>query len=131
MDSFDIKDCFASLEAQNRTIALFKETDVILGHGTDTDNVFVVYGRELLQTIAAGKDGKECTILTVDLRQSTSELEMLLAAVKVAKGFDDYQSFDDQLESADLGQPFIATDGMHRFGGVQWLLGRSDNLKLI
>ncbi|MGD1095124.1 MAG: hypothetical protein ABSB35_24420 [Bryobacteraceae bacterium] len=90
--NLDIKDCFASLKKQNETLELFTKTDIILGHDTDTDNVFLVFGRTLLQVIVADNESRPCSVVVVNLRQSTSELELLIAAVQVARGYDDYQS---------------------------------------
>lgn len=132
----NFKDCFASLQAQKETIENFKTLDIIIGHDTDTGNIFPVSGTNLLQTIASGTEAQECTIQIIDLRQATNELEMLIAAVRVAKGHDEYQSeeLDEMAEStlndAEIAQPMPSqrlthiattqklgltiTDGMHR-----------------
>lgn len=88
--NLNITDCFASLEKQNETLTLLKNTDIILGHDTETGNGFLAFGRTLLQAIIADNTSRPCRIVIMNLRQSTSELEMLLAAVQVTHGYHEY-----------------------------------------
>jgi hypothetical protein len=117
MKETNLKDWYNNVDGPE-TVKRFKDTDIILGHDMDTGNVFLVYGRETMKRIVDTGKTESLTFEKVSIRQSTTELEMLLAAVNVAKGHDDYMSTADQTivqtEVDELKRIFSLTDGMHR-----------------
>jgi hypothetical protein len=100
--AINIKKLFASLEQQNATIEALKKADIIFGHDPTTDHAFIVYGRSLLQYAVRNQETLNVPILVIDLLQSTSELEMLLAAVEVAHGYHDYLTYEDERQIEEL-----------------------------
>jgi hypothetical protein len=70
---------------------IVSSADVVLAQDVMSGRQALVYGRTLLETIAAGKlvDGVE--VLAVELDMDSTELETLVALVQVVKGRDDYQ----------------------------------------
>ena len=117
--TYDIKDCFASLEKQNETVAMLKDTDIIFGCDNTTGNAFLVYGRELLKSITEDGVARSCSTVIINLRQATIELEMLLAAVLVAKGHEEYQSDEEARDIKELERMFGLTEGSHRMDGTK------------
>jgi hypothetical protein len=66
------------------------KADVVLGRDEQTGNEFVVYGRRFLQDSVELNRGVGAKIMYISILQATEELEMLLAAVQVAKGSHEY-----------------------------------------
>lgn len=97
--SQNVGDLRDSLEKQTSFAATLKNVDVIFGHDTETGNVFLAYGKDLIETVIASGEGRSVRIGQIDLKQSTDELEMLLACVQVAKGKHDYEpTADDSVD---------------------------------
>jgi hypothetical protein len=74
-----------------------KTAKVIMGADPNTKNLFVVYGRDLVKTVAAELVPVADGLLVVQILQDTEELEILLAAVNVVKGQDEYISDDERV----------------------------------
>lgn len=55
-------------------------------------NKALVYGRSVLEGIAARGVAPGVEVLSVELDMETDELERLVALVRVVKGHDDYQA---------------------------------------
>jgi hypothetical protein len=71
------------------------KADVVLGRDEQTGNEFVVYGRRFLQNSVELNRGVGAKVMYISILQATEELEMLLAAVQVAKGSHEYQANED------------------------------------
>jgi hypothetical protein len=71
---------------------LLASADIIWGVDSETGNEFLVYGRDWLKAVTETKQGEHLLMTKVLLRQSTLELETLLAAVTVVKGHHDYEA---------------------------------------
>lgn len=69
-----------------------RQADVILGRDEETDNQFLVFGRSTLQAIVQSGVSMVGKVLYVPILQRTLELEALIAAVQVARGYDDYEA---------------------------------------
>lgn len=65
--------------------------DVVLAQDVMTGRQALVYGRSVLEAIAAGGQADEVAVLAVELDMDTDELERLIALVRVVKGGDDYK----------------------------------------
>lgn len=65
--------------------------DVVLAQDVMTGRQALVYGRSVLEAIAASRQADELAVLVVELDMDTDELERLIALVRVVKGHDDYQ----------------------------------------
>jgi hypothetical protein len=97
-----------------------KTADIIFGSDKERNGgLFLVYGRKVLDEIIETGEGKELVTMRVDVRQSTQELEMLLALVHVAKDIPideetDYRSDGDTAQIEALEKMFRLTDGSHR-----------------
>ena len=70
-------------------VQMFADADVIFGR--DEAGPFLVFGTEKLMQIVGTGQGMQLKHVTVPIDEET-ELEMLLAAVQVAKGHHEYQS---------------------------------------
>ncbi len=68
-----------------------QEAEVILAVDVMTQKEAVVFGKELLQEIASGKNAASVAMLRIGLDIETDELEKLLALVQVMKGYHDYR----------------------------------------
>jgi hypothetical protein len=112
----DIVDLFSSPQQKDITLSQLHEADIVMGHDLESDNVFLVYGRELVQRGAATNMAISAKVMCVKILQSSKELELLLAAVMIAKGHHDYQSDDDAKAITELERMFALTEGMHRTG---------------
>lgn len=67
--------------------------DVVLAQDVMTGRQAVVYGRNVLEAIAASGQADELAVLAVELDMDTDELERLVALVRVIKGHDEYQPY--------------------------------------
>jgi len=67
--------------------------DVVLAQDVMTGRQALVYGRKVLEAIAAGRQADALAVLAVELDMDTDELERLVALVRVIKGHDDYQHY--------------------------------------
>lgn len=65
---------------------------VILAVDVMSGDRSLVFGRELLERIAAADIAQGAEVLGVELDMETDELEHLVALVRVVKGHDDYQA---------------------------------------
>ncbi len=66
--------------------------EVIFAIDVMSDHEAIVFGREVLEGIAAGGVAHGIETLGVELDMETDELERLVALVRVVKGHDDYQA---------------------------------------
>ncbi len=73
-------------------LAALKEADVILGLDERTRNEFLVFGRSTLQGVVGSGRSMELVVLREEILQHTEELEALLAAVQVARGYHEYEA---------------------------------------
>ena len=69
-----------------------RAADIIMGVDVMSQREFIVYGRKLLERIAAGTQATEASMMRIGVDQDTDELERLLALVLTIKGSHDYQS---------------------------------------
>lgn len=78
------------------------EAELIFGVDLSTGSQFLVYGRELLQTIARGGMVRAVKGIVVEIDQDKpyGELERLCALVQVIKGHDDF-SPSETIEEGD------------------------------
>ena len=51
---------------------------------------FLVYGRDSLQEVVKSGRARQMSVVRIELDQDTTELELLIAVVRVMKGKDDY-----------------------------------------
>jgi hypothetical protein len=88
-----------------------RNVDVVFGHDTDTGKVFLAYGKDVLQ---ASKDGKAqwVSIILVNLRQATPELEILLVTLNAVKGSNDYTG--EVGDAVEWLERLFVVDGMTR-----------------
>ena len=79
------------------------EADLIFGVDVSTGSQFLVFGRELLQTIARGGMIRAVKGIVVEIDQDKpyGELERLCALVQVIKGHDDYSPSETIEEGED------------------------------
>jgi hypothetical protein len=69
----------------------FEDAELIYGLDEETGNRFVVFGGETLKEIAeSDDDSRECSAIVIPILQRTEELEVLVAAVEVARSYSDY-----------------------------------------
>ena len=68
-----------------------RTADIIMGVDVMSQREFIVYGRDLLERIAAGTQAKETSMMRIGVDQDTDELQRLLALVITIKGSHDYQ----------------------------------------
>ncbi len=71
-----------------------KQNEVILGVDEKTGNEFVVFGRSTLRTMLSAAAPRPTLTMRVNILQATDELVMLIAAVRVAKGYDEYEAYE-------------------------------------
>ena len=71
--------------------AVIAAADVVFAQDVMTGHRALVYGRKLLERIAADKTTETRTVLVVAVDMDTDELERLIALVLVVKGCHDYQ----------------------------------------
>jgi hypothetical protein len=83
-------------------IGQVKKADLIMGKDEASGHEFVLFGRSTLEAVVKENRTAKVHQLVVPILQETDELEALIAAVRVAKGYDDYQA-DDADESDPLG----------------------------
>ena len=72
-------------------IAKLKDVDVILGVDEETGNEFLLFGRSTLRGIVASSTPMDCAVARQSILQESDELEALIAAVRKAKGYDEYE----------------------------------------
>jgi hypothetical protein len=77
-------------------LAELMRADVVRGQDEQTGNTFIVFGRSTLQSIKAANQSMDCYVIQVAIIQKTLELEALIAAVKVAKGYHEYEATTPQ-----------------------------------
>ncbi len=70
-----------------------REANIVIGRDVVSGKEFVVYGRDVLTEIAHG-GSPEQRPLCIEIDPETNELDVLLAMVRVAKGRDDYRTFN-------------------------------------
>lgn len=87
----EVEDSTASAVRQRMDdlMGMVKDADVIFG--LDGGGPFLVFGTEKLKQIAGTGQGIQLKQVTIPLDEET-ELEMLIAAVVVAKGYHEFQS---------------------------------------
>jgi hypothetical protein len=64
--------------------------DLIFGVDTMSHREFLVYGRDSLQEVVKSGRARQMSVVRIELDQDTTELELLIALVRVMKGKDDY-----------------------------------------
>jgi hypothetical protein len=69
---------------------LIESAGVILGVNVSDGHEFLVYGRDLLESVARGGEEREVRVLRVELDQETDELDMLVAIIESIRGRHDY-----------------------------------------
>lgn len=72
-------------------LAELEHADVVLGRDEQTGNTFPVFGRSTLQSMKAANQSMDCYVIEQPILQKTRELEALVAAVQVAKGYHEYE----------------------------------------
>jgi hypothetical protein len=68
-----------------------KQSELIVGQDEATGNEFVVFGRPILERISETGAEEKHVVLMVPILQETEELECLIAAVQVVKGWHEYE----------------------------------------
>jgi hypothetical protein len=82
----------ALFEADSRSYHhVLRDADVIFGIDVTTQNIFLVWGRKLLQKIVRANSGRRCRTFYVTLNQETEELEKFLTLVTTIKGSHNYE----------------------------------------
>lgn len=71
-------------------VDLLSEVEVIFGRDIDTQEVFLVYGRNRLNELSKETGDGDVDVLMIDLLRQTDELNQLLALVQIAKQGHDY-----------------------------------------
>ncbi len=73
-----------------------KKADLILCKDERSGDEFLVFGRSTLKRIVGSGSGQpmDCAVLRVVILRHTKELEALLAAVQVVKGYHEYEGRD-------------------------------------
>jgi hypothetical protein len=69
-----------------------KQADVILGKDEETGNEFVVFGRSTLEGVVQSGQEMRAKVMVCSILQRTTELEALIDAVSVARGYHDYEA---------------------------------------
>lgn len=80
-----------------------QKADLVIGKDEASGREFVVFGRSILEAIVDENHMAKVHPLVVPILQATDELEALIAAVREAKGYDDYEAEDD--DDADESGP--------------------------
>jgi hypothetical protein len=75
-------------------LTTLRNADIIFGSDEGTGNVFLMYGKRLLERIVWTSKSDSATIATVPIQQATTELEALIVAVIGVKGRCDYNGGD-------------------------------------
>ena len=75
-------------------LAGLMRADVVLGEDEDTGKVFVVFGRSTTKGIAGSARGMVCHVIRQPILQRSDELDALLVAVRLAKGYHEYEATD-------------------------------------
>lgn len=102
--SLRTKDGFKSKEANDEMLARIKHAEVIWGHDIKTHNVFLLFGRTVMQNIVNLNQTRQIRPLLMNMRQETEELEMAVAAIQVAKGYDEYIATEDDKPDPDVAE---------------------------
>jgi hypothetical protein len=93
---------------------VLRKADFIFGHDTETGNVFLAYGKDVIQALIDGKTQFVAPIL-VNLRQATPELELLLVTLDQVKGRNDYESYKGEAgDAVEWLEKLVVLDGMTR-----------------
>jgi hypothetical protein len=71
--------------------AELKQSEIKVAQARSTGDEFVVFGRPILELIDVTGMEEKHKALMVPILEETNELEALIAAVQVAKGWDEYQ----------------------------------------
>jgi len=66
--------------------------DIIRGVDERTGNTFILFGRSTLQAIITSGRPMPVDVVTTTILQETVELEALCTAVKMAKGYHEYEA---------------------------------------
>jgi hypothetical protein len=94
---------------------VLRKVDLILGHDIETGNVFLAYGKDVIQALSDGKKQSISTMILVNLRQATPELEILLTTLNAVKGSNDYNCGETGHAVEWLEKLFVlSVDGMTR-----------------
>jgi len=70
--------------------------DIIMGVDVMSQREFIVYGRDLLERIAAGTQATEASMMRIGIDQDADELQRMIALVITIKGSHDYQRHASQ-----------------------------------
>lgn len=71
-------------------VDLLSKVEVIFGRDIQTQEVFLIYGRNRLKELQLETDDSEVDVLMIDIVRQTDELNQLLALVQIAKQGYDY-----------------------------------------
>jgi hypothetical protein len=69
---------------------MLDSVDLIFGVDAMSRREFLVYGRDGLQEVVKSGRARQMSVVRIELDQDTTELELLIALVRVMKGKDDY-----------------------------------------
>jgi hypothetical protein len=80
----------AAPEELERSRALLLQAEVILGVDARSQKRFLVYGRELCDRIASGKESRAFKVAYVEFNAQSDELQTLCGLIEQLKGKHDY-----------------------------------------
>jgi hypothetical protein len=92
---FDNSGVGANLDADFDPTDLVNAADIIIGVSRADGHEFLMYGRDVVERIAASRQPEQVSILRIEMDQETDDLERLCALLRLLKGRDDYRSFSE------------------------------------
>jgi hypothetical protein len=84
--AIDLGKPFENPKDRERLVEYIKEADVIWGWDTETDNLSIFYGVDMLESIVKHQEGVPLALGCVKYRNSTDELEQLCGLIAAVKG---------------------------------------------
>jgi hypothetical protein len=81
--------------ASPKVVEVLREAELVIGRDVDTQNTFILFGREALDAIVLSGETSQLWTLCIELDQDTEEPEMACALMKVVKGSHNYQAGDE------------------------------------
>jgi hypothetical protein len=75
-----------------RFIDQIRQAEIVIGRDEKTGNEFLLFGRSTARAVIASGKSMRVMAMLVPILQHTTELEALSAAVRIAKGYDEYEA---------------------------------------
>jgi hypothetical protein len=94
------------LDPTPRMLPILQGADVIFGRDVMSSNQFLVFGRDLLQSIVRSGMARPVKGLVIEIDQGrdSDELEKLISVIRIVKGHDDYQASETFSEDEAAGE---------------------------